>query len=482
MQLSKAVLLSAGGNDAHLAVILNYCVYQWSDKWFWTRDGELDSGKGEVNFGTYASSLEGLLQAIEVKLANAHSRIYWAGYMRFFDDTSTDCDAVTWAFSCNHGFRRFLRQARRKRSNKLTDLVNQKIQEACKTVDRCVYVDSEPTVDKLGGRMCMPGVNENYYGGIDSPVDGWNRERTVFYEWSTTKDNDGDEEKNVDQPQKGKRDDPLIPLDPRNDIPGPLNNDTFQGAIGNFILEGTSAGTMDIEAARAGEVNAEGLTTWMGRCFYLTKFGNVIIASNIITAMINEQSKMMEQPAEPIVIDFNACPLKGLDLNASIFDDPHDPSAPSASPSTFPDTLYVVEGGEGAKIGKCHLHLDEYHTCDDDERNLAAEVRIWDVGGNNIGFQPRAEAGATKPLSVKSKLEDVLIVTPQHQGDYVQFQLGKEAFDTTQQDEEEFYWCSVGGWDPKRMLCRNEEDDFERKRGIDCYFQCSYHGGTSSDA
>ncbi|KAL8915696.1 MAG: hypothetical protein Q9172_006747 [Xanthocarpia lactea] len=131
----------------------------------------------------------------------------------------------------------------------------------------------------------------------------------------------------------------------------------------------------------------------------------------------------------------------------------------------FQKTPYEVEGGEGAKIGKCHLHLDQYHTCNNDKRDLAAEVRIWDVGGNKIGFQARAEAGATKPLSVKSKLENALIVTPQHQGDYVQFQLGTEAFDTTQQDEEE-----------------NEEDDFEMKRGIDCYFQCPYHGGTSSDA
>lgn len=71
----------------------------------------------------------------------------------------------------------------RTRFNKLTDLVNEKVQDACKTIDRCVYVDSEPSVDKLGGRMCMPGVNEKYYDGVDSPTDGWNREKTVFYEW-----------------------------------------------------------------------------------------------------------------------------------------------------------------------------------------------------------------------------------------------------------------------------------------------------------
>jgi len=31
--------------------------------------------------------------------------------------------------------------------------------------------------------MCMPGINEKYYGGVDSPIDGWNKEKTVFYEW-----------------------------------------------------------------------------------------------------------------------------------------------------------------------------------------------------------------------------------------------------------------------------------------------------------
>lgn len=71
----------------------------------------------------------------------------------------------------------------RTRFNDLVNMVNEKIQAACKTVDRCVYVDSEAQVDKIGGRMCMPGVNENYYGGVNSPTDGWNRERTIFYEW-----------------------------------------------------------------------------------------------------------------------------------------------------------------------------------------------------------------------------------------------------------------------------------------------------------
>lgn len=71
----------------------------------------------------------------------------------------------------------------RTRFNDLVNLVNNKIIAACRTVDRCVYVDSEADVEGLEGRYCMPGINEKYYGGVESPIDGWNRERTVFYEW-----------------------------------------------------------------------------------------------------------------------------------------------------------------------------------------------------------------------------------------------------------------------------------------------------------
>ena len=113
MQKSQAVIVSAGGNDAHLSVILNYCVYQWSSKWFWTCDGELDSGLKEVKSDSYFKSMTDMLTAIEANLVDANSRIYWPGYMRFFDDTTKDCDDVTWAFTRNYGFRQYLTQARR---------------------------------------------------------------------------------------------------------------------------------------------------------------------------------------------------------------------------------------------------------------------------------------------------------------------------------------------------------------------------------
>ncbi|KAL8706772.1 MAG: hypothetical protein Q9201_000198 [Fulgogasparrea decipioides] len=266
MQKSQAVLLSAGGNDAHLSTILNYCVYQWSAIWFWSCDGELNKAENEVNSDSYFKRMTDMLRAIESKLTDANSRIYWAGYMRFFDTSTDECDKVTWAFTSKIGFRQYLTRSRRTRFNDLTDLVNQKIQDACKTVDRCVYVDSEPGVDQNQGRYCMPGINEHYYGGIDSPVDGWNREKTVFYEWSTTKDNDEDGEKAIDQPEKrdksSQRTQSFTSLETRSDTAGALNNDAFEGAIGNWIIQGTRDGTLNVSAAQFGEVNTQGLPTW----------------------------------------------------------------------------------------------------------------------------------------------------------------------------------------------------------------------------
>ncbi|KAI4197889.1 MAG: hypothetical protein LQ350_005648 [Teloschistes chrysophthalmus] len=440
MQQSQAVLLSAGGNDAHLSTLLNYCVYQWTAIWPWTCDGELSKAEADVNSDSYLKSMTEMLKAIEGKLVDGNSRIYWAGYMRFFDTSTNECDEVTWAFTRVFGFRQFLTQARRERFNKITDLVNQKIQDACKTVDRCVYVDSEPEVDRNAGRYCMPGINEHYYGGIESPIDGWNRERTVYYEWSTTKDNDADDEKNIDQPQKreemGQRGESFISLDRRSDTPGPLDNSTFEGAIGNWIIQGTQDGTLNVSATQFGEVNAQGLPDWIGRVFHLTKYGNAIVANGILRAMIAEQAKMMNQPADPFIIDPAQCHISGAEI------DKLPPPAPAPAP-------YVVTGGNGAQAGKCHVHVSEYEKCGPDTSDLSTEVTIYDVGGNKIGFQSVKVAGATDPLPVKSKLEDLLIVTPEHRGNYIQFTLGTENFNSRQSDQMALAWCNTGGWDPR---------------------------------
>ena len=100
--------------------------------------------------------------------------------------------------------------------------------------------------------------------------------------------------------------------------------------------------------------------------------------------------------------------------------------------------------------GKRHVYVNEWEDCEGDAHNIATEVTIWDVGGNKIGYHNTAEAGAIDPLSVNSKLEAPLVIVPEHQGDYVQFTLGTEKFDSKQNDQTALSWCSTGGWDPRQ--------------------------------
>ena len=83
---------------------------------------------------------------------------------------------------------------------------------------------------------------------------------------STTKDNDVDGEKSVDQPEKRDGDaeevGSFISLKTRNDTPGSLDNNTFEGNIGNWIQEGIANGTLNTTAASFNEVNAQGLPDW----------------------------------------------------------------------------------------------------------------------------------------------------------------------------------------------------------------------------
>ena len=89
----------------------------------------------------------------------------------------------------------------------------------------------------------------------------------MYWRRSTTKDNDEDGEKSVDQPEKRDGDEEeegesFLSLKTRNDTPGSLDNSTFEGNVGNWIQQGIADGTLDTSAASFGEVNAQGLPDW----------------------------------------------------------------------------------------------------------------------------------------------------------------------------------------------------------------------------
>ena len=169
--------------------------------------------------------------------------------------------------------------------NDLVDLVNEKIKAACSNAGpQCVFVDPSADVDAIRGRYYEPGVNEFYYGGS---AEGWNREQTICYEWSTTKDDDD----NYSQGRDG--------IAKRANKNYYSSNDTFEGAIAHWIKLGQENKDFDAAAARVNDrdYTAQGLPDWIGRVFHPTKFGSEIYAKNIMDALAKEQGKLMNKPA-----------------------------------------------------------------------------------------------------------------------------------------------------------------------------------------
>lgn len=100
--------------------------------------------------------------------------------------------------------------------------------------------------------------------------------------------------------------------------------------------------------------------------------------------------------------------------------------------------------------GTCHIHVNEIWTCAGNSDNLLVEITMWDNAGKQIGYVKPTEAGATTPLSMTSKLENSLVVIPEHQSDYIAFSLGAQAWPSSQdQKTNPQTYCNVGGWDPR---------------------------------
>lgn len=148
-------------------------------------------------------------------------------------------------------------------------------------------------------------------------------------------------------------------------------------------------------------------------------------------------------------------------------------------PKTLP---YQPLGTDSAgNVDKCHVHVWEHLLCDnDDSENLGAVIQIWDAVGNQI-LAPTDQYTINDKdggHSFDSPLQYPLVVTGEHQGDYVQFTLGKESWQSTMKnDGVQLYYCNQGKWD---MLsdsfwgCSCDDPDCPGVRQMDCWFACPW--------
>ncbi|KAL8801153.1 MAG: hypothetical protein Q9182_004658 [Xanthomendoza sp. 2 TL-2023] len=242
----------------------------------------------------FSKNLDDVLNALKGVMADANAKIYWTGYAHFWDTSTNGCDKVTWALKYNIGHRQYLTQDRRTTMNKLVDAVNQKIQDAIRRFgDQAIFVPWGPDVDYIGGHFCEPGVDES--NAID-------REQTAFYEWGTTKDQEG-----------GSDHDELR----RRQEPGQLQEGqdlrkTWEGAIAGWISDAIKdrAKPEDFGLSEKNVVQAQSgllLPDKYGRIFHPTRFAHMMIAENILRTMDLTKARSMGKKAATTTL--LGCPL-----------------------------------------------------------------------------------------------------------------------------------------------------------------------------
>ncbi|KAJ7919454.1 hypothetical protein B0H13DRAFT_2320436 [Mycena leptocephala] len=152
---------------------------------------------------------------------------------------------------------------------------------------------------------------------------------------------------------------------------------------------------------------------------------------------------------------------------------------PNASNQKFAGIVDVSGDISPFKEGWCTMHVHQWKNprggggSPFDPPNspwtgpFSVEITMWDNHvdpnpGNKIGFVARTNANDPNALHMASKLDLVLIVTPEEEHDYIQFNLGALSFTSKSN-------CRVGGW--------NHNTD----RQMDCGFPCVWGGGDSTD-
>ena len=74
-------------------------------------------------------------------------------------------------------------------------------------------------------------------------------------------------------------------------------------------------------------------------------------------------------------------------------------------------------------------------------------LQMHDDKGITLATVERTQASASKPLRVNSLLQDPLVVAPEEKNDYIQFQLGKQAWPSNQEfGIDESTGCKVQDW------------------------------------
>lgn len=144
---------------------------------------------------------------------------------------------------------------------------------------------------------------------------------------------------------------------------------------------------------------------------------------------------------------------------------------PPTSTTAAPPPPYVT--------GQCSFHLTETQDCEKDSLNLFAVINLKDGAGNDIGdtsVNPATDPIGNgindgTPYSFTSKLPNPLVVTGEHEHDYIQFTYGGLSWQSKTPNGGAS--CNNGGWDPRDgPICSLRFGNQNAKNNMDCFFPC----------
>ena len=151
------------------------------------------------------------------------------------------------------------------------------------------------------------------------------------------------------------------------------------------------------------------------------------------------------------------------------------PSATSSSPQP-PSTSAA---SPAYATGQCSFHLKETQDCETVGKNLYAIINLKDNDKNDIG--DTSVDSAKDPIgdgindgasyTFNSKLPHPLVVTGEHENDYVQFTYGGLSWQSKTANGGAH--CNVGGWDPRDgPICGLRYGNQNAENNMDCFFPC----------
>ena len=146
-------------------------------------------------------------------------------------------------------------------------------------------------------------------------------------------------------------------------------------------------------------------------------------------------------------------------------------STPPPSSPTAPSPAYVT--------GNCSFHLTETQDCLDVRKNLYAIISLKDAAGNDIGDTNVDPANDPMGIGINdgasyfftSKLPNSLVITGEHENDYVQFTYGGLSWKSKTPNGGAH--CNNGGWDPwGGPICGQRYGNQNAVNNMDCIFPC----------